>query len=114
MSAPVVHPSPTPSHPQSGASSVHERTKSAAVEASNTHPSVATSSTTRKYQDANHQSPFDVSSARRWTLLVVMSLAIALDVVNVSALLTATESIVQTIHLEAGNIIWVCVRGRGL
>ncbi len=55
----------------------------------------------------NSNSPFDVSPARRYILLAVFSLATALDTVNVSALLTTTESISVDLGLEKGNITWM-------
>jgi MFS family permease len=54
-----------------------------------------------------HPGAFDVSPARRTVLLGVFSLAIALDIVNVSALLTTTETIANDLGLVAGNVTWI-------
>jgi hypothetical protein len=56
-----------------------------------------------------HDSPFAASPARRTVLLCVFSLSIALDVVNVSALLTTTETIASDLGLVAGNVTWMWV-----
>lgn len=62
-------------------------------------------------QDGNgkvHKHPFEgISSARRGILMAIFATATALDVVNVSALVTATAQIARDLKLEAGNITWV-------
>lgn len=58
--------------------------------------------------DEVHKHPFEgISNARRGLLMAIFALATALDVVNVSALVTATASIAEDLKLEAGNITWV-------
>lgn len=57
-----------------------------------------------------YKHPFEgISNARRGLLMTIFATATALDVVNVSALVTATAQIARDLDLEAGNITWVYV-----
>jgi hypothetical protein len=56
----------------------------------------------------HHQNPFaSVGPARKIALTVVFSLATAIDVLNISSLITATASIAADLDLDAGNVTWM-------
>ncbi len=65
------------------------------------------------FDDPKHD-VFNVSNTQRYLLLFVFSLATAIDMLNVSAMLTTTESIAKDMQLHAGNITWMCAHDQRL